>query len=90
MNRIPRDQQPIDERSGRYAVDQWADTETALRAIPAPPTPPENITVREDQPLPGTLVSDPSLPPIVHTTILVAAYLAAAGLVLLVIAGAVR
>lgn len=33
MKRIPHDQQPTDERSGRYACDQWADTEIGLPVI---------------------------------------------------------
>jgi hypothetical protein len=33
MHRLPRAQQPQDERSGRYPVDQWADTQTSLPTI---------------------------------------------------------
>jgi hypothetical protein len=33
MNRTSRDQQPADERSGRYACDQFADTEIGLPEI---------------------------------------------------------
>jgi hypothetical protein len=33
MNRASHDQQPADERSGRYACDQWAETEVGLPEI---------------------------------------------------------